>query len=99
MKNYVRDTTAERDNYRKNTSELLEQKLKLEKEKAMAMETFKKRIMDLDREMKSKTEECNETFEAKTQLEKEKKNLVAERERMKERIKKLKQKRGKFDVS
>ena len=63
------------------------------------METFKKRIMDLDREMKSKTEECNETFEAKTQLEKEKKNLVAERERMKERIKKLKQKRGKFDVS
>ena len=45
-----------------------------------------------------KSEECDENFETKVQLEREKKNLVAEREKMKERIKKLKSKKGKFDV-
>ena len=32
------------------------------------METFKKRMLDLDRELKAKTEEANEFFETKNQL-------------------------------
>ena len=62
------------------------------------MDTFKKKLFEVDRELKMKTEECNENFDSKVQLEKEKKNMVAEREKMKERIKKLKSKKGKFDV-
>ena len=62
------------------------------------METFKKKLFDLDRELKQKTEECNENFENKVQLEKEKKNFVTEREKMKDIIKKLKSKKGKMDV-
>ncbi len=56
-------------------------------------------MFELDRDMKAKTEEANDNFETKCQLEKEKKNLIAEREKMKDRIKKLKQKKGKFDLA
>ena len=62
------------------------------------METFKKRLFELDRDLKQKTEDFDENFERKVELEREKKNLVADREKMKERIKKLKSKKGKFDV-
>lgn len=71
----------------------------METEKQTQFDTFKKRLFELDRDMKAKTEEANETFEAKCLLDKEKKNLIAEREKMKDRIKKLKQKKGKFDIS
>ena len=98
LNKYVKETTADRDYYRKETQNLLEAKLKLEKQTAQTLDTFKKRLMELDRELKQKTEEANETFESKQALEKEKKNLVAEREKMKDRIKKLKQKKGKFDI-
>lgn len=98
-KNFVRETTLERDQYRKHTEELLKQKQNLETEKQTQFDTFKKRMFELDRDMKAKTEEANETFEAKCLLDKEKKNLIAEREKMKDRIKKLKQKKGKFDIS
>jgi len=98
-KNFVRETTLERDQYRKHTEELLKQKQNLETEKQTQFDTFKKRLFELDRDMKAKTEEANETFEAKCLLDKEKKNLIAEREKMKDRIKKLKQKKGKFDIS
>ena len=47
--------------------------------------------------MKLKTDEANEYFEAKVQLEKEKKNLIIDREKMKDRVKKLKMRRGKYD--
>ena len=77
----------------------MDKKKAIEHEKAVAMDTFKKRLLDLDRELKTKTEEANENFELKNQLEKEKKTLVIEREKMKERIKKLKAKKGKFDVA
>ena len=56
----------------------------------MAMDTFKKRVHELDRDLKQKGDEANEAFEAKVTLEKERKNLIAEREKMKDRIKKLK---------
>ena len=98
LSKYVKETTAERDYYRKNTQQLLEKKMSLEKEKTTQMDAFKKKLFELDREMKLKTEDCKENFEMKLQLEKEKKNLIAEREKMKERIKKLKTKKGKFDV-
>jgi len=98
-KNFIRETTIERDQYRKHTEELLRQKKALEEEKQTQFDTFKKRLFELDRDMKAKTEEANETFEAKCLLDKEKKNLIAEREKMKDRIKKLKQKKGKFDIS
>lgn len=63
------------------------------------MEAFKKKMMEQDRDMKNKTEELNELHENKIYLEKEKKHLIAEREKMKDRIKKLKQRKGKFDVA
>lgn len=99
LQSYVRETTAERDQYRRNTAQLLDIKIKLEKEKFTAMDTFKKRVFELDREMKKKTEEANDAFEQKVTLEKEKKLLIAEREKMKERIKKLKQRKGRFDIA
>ena len=43
----------------------MEAKLKLEKQTAQTLDTFKKRLMELDRELKQKTEEANETFESK----------------------------------
>ena len=99
LETYVRETTADRDNYRKHTNQLINEKNKLEKEKTTQMETFKKRLMELDRDMKQRGEELNESQEAKLYLEKEKKHLIAEREKMKDRIKKLKQRKGKFDVA
>lgn len=98
LANYVKETTAERDYYRKQTVQLLEKKATLEKEKYVQMETFKKRLFELDRDLKAKNEECDENFERKQELEREKKTLVADREKMKERIKKLKSKKGKFDA-
>ena len=65
----------------------------------MQMETFKKRVMELDRDMKAKTEEANEAFEAKVQLEREKKSLMTDVQKMRDRIKKLKLRRGKFDIA
>ena len=63
------------------------------------METFKKRLFELDKDLKAKTEEAEEYFEQRNSLDKEKKNLVIEREKMKDRIKKLKSKKGKFDLA
>jgi len=63
------------------------------------MESFKKQLVTHDREMKAKIEEYNETYEKLVALEKEKKNFVAEREKMRDRIKKLKQRKGKFDIA
>ena len=40
-------------------------KYKIEKEKALAMETFKKRLLELDRDLKQKTDDMEEHFEAK----------------------------------
>ena len=65
LNKYVKETTADRDYYRKETQNLLEAKLKLEKQTHNTLETFKKRLMELDRELKQKTEESNDTFEAK----------------------------------
>lgn len=62
---YVQKTTADRDYYRKYSKELLETKNKIEKEKALAMETFKKRMLELDRDLKQKTDDNEENFEAK----------------------------------
>ena len=47
--------------------------------------------------MKLTTDKANDYFEKNTLLEKEKKNLIIDREKMKERVKKLKMRRGKID--
>ena len=65
LSSFVKETTQERDYYRKNTQTLLEKKGQLERDKQLQMETFKKRLFELDRELKQKTEECNENFESK----------------------------------
>lgn len=49
--------------------------------------------------MKIKHDEVTEALDAKLLLEKEKKAWIEEREKMKERIKKLKSRKGKIDVS
>jgi hypothetical protein len=49
--------------------------------------------------MLAKTEEANLNFEKVNLLEKEKKDLMVERDKMKDRIKRLKMKRGKFDIA
>ena len=99
LSDYVRATTADRDMYRKNTSKLLESKQKLEKDIKSMQEAFKKKMFEMDRDIKQKTDEAAEAFEKTINLEKEKKNLVAEREKMKERIKKLKTRKGKHDMT
>ena len=43
---YVKETTEDRDQYRKRTLTLLGDKAKLEKEKQTMMDTFKKRVME-----------------------------------------------------
>ena len=63
LSKYVKETTAERDYYRKNTQTLLDKKMQLEKEKALQMDTFKKKLFELDRDIKAKTEECNDNFD------------------------------------
>lgn len=97
-RNYVNETTGDRDNYRKRMLACVDLKVKLEKEKLTMIETFKKRVMEQDRDMKNKQDEATTAIEAKFALEKEKKNWFEERDKMKERIKKLKSKRGKFDA-
>ena len=49
--------------------------------------------------MKLKQDEFQETFDSKLVLEKEKKQLVQEREKMKEQMRKLKARKGKFDLA
>ena len=51
----------------------------------------------MDKDLKLMTDQSNAHFDAKVLLEKEKKSLITDREKMKERVKKLKQRRGKFD--
>ena len=51
----------------------------------------------MEKELKEKTEEANLNHDAKVQLEKEKKSLIIDREKMKDRVKKLKSRKGKFD--
>ena len=41
MQTYIRETTTDRDYYRKETLTLIDKKLKLEQEKLQAFETFK----------------------------------------------------------
>jgi len=55
--------------------------------------------MDFERESKQQKEHINELWEKQNVLEREKKNLIAEREKMRDRLKKLKQRKGKFDVA
>ena len=62
------------------------------------MEVHKKQKLEIDREMKIKNDEANFNFEAKIQLEKEKKALIIDREKMKDRVKKLKMRRGKKEL-
>lgn len=56
-------------------------------------------MFELDREIKQMADDAQENFDARIILEKEKKNLVAEREKMKDRMKKLKTRKGKHDMS
>ena len=56
-------------------------------------------MFEMDRDYKQKSDEAAEAFEKTISLEKEKKNLIIEREKMKERIKKLKSRKGKHDMS
>ena len=55
---YVKATTTDRDMYRQNTHTLIDAKQKLEKEKQMLQDVFKKRAFELDREVKQKTDEA-----------------------------------------
>ena len=65
LQTYVQETTTERDYYKKNTLSLTEKKKQVEKEKFLAQENFKKKVADLDRDLKAKTEEAEAAFEAK----------------------------------
>ena len=71
----------------------------MEREKTTIADTFKRRVMEHDKDMKEKQEEFSEVFDAKIQLEKEKKVLIQEREKMKEQIRKLRARKGKFDIA
>lgn len=62
-------------------------------------EMFKKKVMEMDKELKKKQDEIHEISVAKFVLEKEKKNWIELREKMKERIIKLKTRRGKVELA
>ena len=94
----LRKTISERDAYRKNTAEMLEQNVKIKMEKEIMMTTFKKRVSELEEKARTKTEEFEAAEEQRLVLEKERKTFLVEREKMKERIKKLKKRGGKFDI-
>ena len=71
----------------------------MEKEKAIAMDAFKRKTSEMERQMATLRQECERIFDEKQLLEKDKKSLISEREKMKERIKKLRSRKGKFDSS
>ena len=78
---------------------MLEVKFRMEKEKAIAMDAFKRKTSEMERQMANLRQECERIFDEKQLLEKDKKSLISEREKMKERIKKLRSRKGKFDSS
>ena len=49
MQSEIRFLTTERDQYRSETKNLLNVKYKMEQEKAISMEAFKKKTTDLER--------------------------------------------------
>ena len=53
----LRKAVSERDAYRKNTAEMLEQNVKIKMEKEIMMTTFKKRVSELEEKARQKTEE------------------------------------------
>jgi len=62
------------------------------------MEAFKKRMTLMEREVKKKSDEVERAVDQYYAQEKTNKLLMSEREKMKERIKKLKSRKGKFDA-
>lgn len=63
LRDYVNDTTKERDEYRKSTKQLLEAKQKITNEKHTMQETFKKKMAEIDRDLKKKIDEEKEAYE------------------------------------
>lgn len=89
--------TSERDQFRKETKELIEIKDKIQKEKTVAMEAFKKRVTQMEKDNTKVVEQLETCMNSLQNLDKANKMLTTERQKMIDRIKKLKSRRGKFD--
>ena len=86
----MKEILAERDKYRKNTQDLADAKFKLVKQLETTVENNKRRVNEIEKHVKQTKEELNLVYEECQTLEKEKRGMVLEKEKMKERIKKLK---------
>ena len=84
---------------KKNSHDLAEAKAKLSKEKEFAVEQLKKKINEIEKQVKQFKEEATLAVEECQNLEKERRGFILEKEKMKERIKKLKMRKGKFDLA
>jgi len=62
---HIKFLTSERDQFREELRNLLELKGKMEKEKAVSMEAFKRRTTELERVSNATRLECETLFEEK----------------------------------
>ena len=93
----LNQTIKEKDNYRQELKEMVDLKQKIEKEKQFMANSLKAANAKLDAQVKELEEKLvNETNE-KLKLEKALKASIDEREKMKLRIVKLKNRKGKVD--
>ena len=56
----MRDTITDRDYYRKETQRLIEKKLQLETEKMHALQEFRNRLFELEKDLKAKNDLADE---------------------------------------
>ena len=87
----------ERDQYKDDTSELYESKKKLDKLLSILQMTSKERVLHLETELKRKNEENDKNMDEIIKLEKTNKQYQMEKDKLKFRIAKLMQRKGKFD--
>ena len=59
----VKDLTDERDQFRRETRDLLDLKYKIEREKSVAMEAFKKRMSQMEKDLAKSREELEKAFQ------------------------------------
>jgi len=87
----------QRDQYREELKEMVDQKKKVEKEKLQATLIAKEKILILESKNKKLSLDLDTAIDDFMKLEKQYKQLIDEREKMKQQIHKLKSRKGKID--
>ena len=87
----------ERDQFKDEVKEVVEQKTKVEREKLFYTIQTKEQIARLNTEIKTLTEDLDKQIDELVNSQKQCKMLIVEREKMKQRISKLKNSKGRVD--